>query len=286
MSDPYSHFDLSGRTAVITGGSTGLGYNMARALVKSGARVLISARREPLLKDAADKLNSESWPGEVVYQCVDLSDPISVENFSAIANDMLNGVDIYIGNAALYVRQEIDRIDPKAYKQVFQVNVAANMALTEAFLPHMRSQKWGRIIFSSSASSIAGSDLDGMSVYGASKGAMDSFVRIAAAEAGHDGITVNSIVIGVYLTSMMADYLTELEEKEGKEAVKAYNDGYASMTCNGRIARSDEIEGVVQLFASDAGANITGTNFIADGGLTAKLRPSPPPESPVFPPKY
>lgn len=286
MKNPFARFELTGKTAVVTGGGTGLGYSMTRGLLRSGATVMISGRRESILIEAAEKLTAENWPGKVLYKTVDLKNSVNVDEFAKQASEALNGVDIYIGNAANTIFRDVEDIDLSSINEMFDVNVAANMILTKEFLVNMRKRKWGRIIYSSSGASIMGSVGQGHCIYAATKGAMDSFTRICAAEAGHDGITVNSIILGIYFTPMMENYLADIEEKSGKQAVKEFVDSYARMTFNGRIARSDELEGVIQFLASDAASNVTGTNLIADGGLAHMLTPNQPPINPIYPPEY
>jgi NAD(P)-dependent dehydrogenase (short-subunit alcohol dehydrogenase family) len=255
--DAFKKFDLTGRTAVVTGGSAGLGYFMARGLARSGATVVLAARRESVLKEAADHMAAEAPQGHVDYAAVDLGDRDSIHDFA---------------------RTTIERFD-----QVFQINVAANIALMRAYLPHMRQRKWGRIMFSSSATSLAGSAQEGMSVYTAAKAGLNGFVRTAAAETGHDNITVNTIVFGMYLTDMVKEHLKVVEAAAGIDAVRGFEVSFASMTAAGRLGDCQEVEGVAQLLASDAGSYITGSNLVIDGGMSAMLRPNEPrPERLVY----
>jgi NAD(P)-dependent dehydrogenase (short-subunit alcohol dehydrogenase family) len=141
-------------------------------------------------------------------------------------------------------------------------------------------------MFSSSTTSLAGSAHEGMAVYTATKGALNSLAHTVAAETGHDGITCNSIVFGMYVTEMLEQYRHFLETTQGPATSKAFIDSFASMTARGRLGRSDEVEGLIQFLASDAGGYITGTNLCADGGMAVMLRPNPPPEHPVYPPVF
>jgi NAD(P)-dependent dehydrogenase (short-subunit alcohol dehydrogenase family) len=281
----FDKFDLTGRTAVVTAGGTGMGYYMARGLARSGARVLIAARRENVLKDAAARLGEESG-GEIHYATVDLGDRDSIAKFTDCVLDRLGQVDIFIGNAAQDIFEPMDNISDAAVDTMFQVNVGANIQIMRAFLPLMRKQRWGRIIFSSSASTLAATAQEGIGVYTATKGALNSLVHTAAAETGHDGITVNCLLLGTYVTDMLAGFLAKVEKKDGKAGVKAVVDSMASITARGRLGRPDEVEGVIQLLASEAGSYVTGANLVIDGGQSIMLRPNPPPEFPVYPPPF
>lgn len=276
MSTGFELFDLTGRTALVTGGSTGLGYHMARGLLKSGATVVIAARRESLLKEAADKLAEEAPQGHVDIATVDLADRSSISDLAAATIEKFGGVDIFVGNAGADLFEPVDAITDERMDQIFQINVMANVALSRAFLPHMRRQKWGRLIYSSSATSVRGSAQEGMSLYTAAKSAMNAFARTAAAETGHDNITVNTIVLGMYWTDMLREHLKLVEGAAGREAVQGFELSFAGMTAAGRLGDCVEIEGAVQLLASEAGSYITGTNFAVDGGMSSMLRPNEP----------
>jgi NAD(P)-dependent dehydrogenase (short-subunit alcohol dehydrogenase family) len=276
MSDGFAKFDLSHRTALVTGGSTGLGYHMARGLLKSGAHVIIAARREALLKEAADKLADEAPQGTVDIATVDLQDRSSIAELGHSVIDKFGGVDIFVGNAGADLFEPVDTITDERMDQIFQINVMANVALTRVFLPHMRQQKWGRFIYSSSTTSVRGSAQEGMSLYTAAKSALNAFARTAAAETGHDNITVNTIVLGMYWTDMLREHLKMVQGAAGFEVVQGFELSFAGMTAAGRLGDCAEIEGAVQLLASDAGSYITGTNFAVDGGMSSMLRPNEP----------
>lgn len=272
----FRKFDLSGRTAVVTGGGSGLGYCISRALAQAGAKVLIGARREDVLARAAESLSADPLVVEKVrYAPVDLGDRESVAAFADRALSEFGGVDIFVGNAAQDGLEPLDAITNETMDQMFQVNVSANVELVRAFLPNMRKQRWGRFIFISSASAVLSSPHEGCAMYTSMKGALGTFTRTAATETGHDGITVNSLVMGMFLTDIVKAFMADFEAAQsgGGAAAEA---SFASMTALGRLGETHEIEGMIQLLASDAGSYITGTNLEVDGGMTIMLRPNPP----------
>lgn len=273
MSVAFEKFDLTGKTALVTGGGTGLGYYMSRGLARSGATIMIAARREGVLKDAAQKLSDESDGASVLYHTVDLANRSSVSELADHAIDTMGGVDIFIANAAVDNWQPLESVTDEAMDEVWQVNVAANVALIRSFLPGMRAKKFGRILFSSSGTSVTADAEAGMGIYSSSKGALNTLTRTAAAEFGHDGITVNSLILGVFLTEMFQEIAHGLDVQHGQGAGQGFIDLFASMTSLGRFGECDEVEGLVQLLASNAGSYITGTNLAIDGGLTVTLRP-------------
>jgi NAD(P)-dependent dehydrogenase (short-subunit alcohol dehydrogenase family) len=270
--DPFARFDLRGRTAVVTGGSVGIGYNIARALACSGADVVIAARREEQLRAAADELGSAAGR-PVRWLTMDLADPADVTAFVGRANEALGGVDIFVGNAAQIHMEPLESLSDDTMRHMLQVNVMANIALARGFVPHMREQGWGRLLFCSSATSLLGSSNEPVSMYSTVKGAINAFVRAAAAELGRSGITVNAIVLGMFHTAMVDEIVAGLDQTVGPGAGQGFIDGQAAVTAVGRLADCTEVEGVVQLLASDAGSYVTGSNLVLDGGLTIMMRP-------------
>jgi gluconate 5-dehydrogenase len=270
--DALARFDLRGKTAVVTGGSVGIGYNIARALAGSGADVLIAARRAEQLEQAAESLGVAAGR-PVRWQTVDLADPADVTGFVDRAGEALGGVDIFVGNAAQILFEPLESLTDDIMAHMLQVNVSANIALSRGFVPEMRRRGWGRLIFSSSATSLLGSSNEPVCMYSTVKGALNSFVRAAAAELGRSGITVNSVVLGMFHTAMVDEVMDNLDRTVGPGAGQGFVDGQAAATALGRLADCTEVEGVMQLLASDAGSYVTGSNLVLDGGLTIMMRP-------------
>jgi NAD(P)-dependent dehydrogenase (short-subunit alcohol dehydrogenase family) len=266
-----SLFDLTGRKAFVTGGGTGLGYYMARSLVKAGAKVMIAARRENTLQDASLRMNREVG-GETVEWCrIDLSDPRDIADKATYAGDKLGGVDILIGNAAQDGFEPFNQVEAERINQLFQINVTANMLLTRYFLPPMQANHWGRIIFSSSIAAKRPSGNENMVVYAATKGALSSFAKAIANEVGRDGINVNSLILGVWQTEMFLDNIAKLDPA----VARSITESLEGMTSLGRLGKAEELEGLIQLLASDAGSYITGTESVIDGGMNSMMRPMP-----------
>lgn len=270
MNDAFKKFDLTGKTAVVTGGATGIGYEMTKALAQSGARVMMAARRDDVLKSAASELNAELGVNNVCYHTVDLLSRDSVKSFSRHASSTLGGVDIFIGNAGLEALEKVDDINDESIDNQLRVNLSANIELTRDFLPHMRKKKWGRLIYSSSAASEKGGADDLISVYGAAKSGLNAFARFVSAEAGGYGITANSLILGIFMTPMLREHMSGLDEA-GRKAMLA---NVTAMLSTRRVGDPKEVGGLIQLLASDAGSYITGASIAIDGGFTSTLRPA------------
>jgi NAD(P)-dependent dehydrogenase (short-subunit alcohol dehydrogenase family) len=275
MSGPFAKFDLAGKTALVTGGATGLGYHMTKALADAGATVLIAARREAVLCESAERLNSDAGIGRRVHwRRVDLGDRASVAELASHALERFGGIDIYVGNAALDFHMHVEDIKDDAMDLMLQANIASNVALVRAFLPGMRARKWGRVIFSSSATTGAASPFEGASLYTAVKGALNAFTRTLATEVGHDNITANALILGFFVTDMVTHAQDHIRAAEGDAAAHKFLEDFVGMTALGRGGRPEELEGLIQLLASDAGSFITGSCLVVDGGLSIMLRPN------------
>lgn len=272
-SHAFQDFELSGKCALVTGGGTGIGYNITRALARAGARVMICSRRHDVLKAAAEQLQADPLIKEVSYQTVDLADRASVARLIDHANGAFGGVDIFVGNAALTCLELLEQIKDESIDAMLAANLAANIHLVRGFAPHMRTKRWGRIVLISSLTSLTASPHEGHSVYSAVKGGLNSFVRAIAVETGRDGITANTLVLGPFLTDITRDNFALLDRQYGAGAGAAMMDDFCTMTAVGYMADCHEIEGIVQLLASNAGRYITGTNIPVDGGMGIVLRP-------------
>ena len=273
MDDAFEKFDLTGKTAFVTGGSAGLGFAMARGLARSGAKVMIAARREERLKEAAVELTATSGDNQVRYCTIDLSERDSISVAAEHALHELGGVDIYIGNAALGILEPIYTQSLRSVNKSLQVNVAANMSLITAFTPHMKEKQWGRVILSSSIGSQVSSPGGFSTIYSATKAALNGYTRAACVELGIDGITINSLVLGTFTTEMVTDGVAKLTKDLGPGAAEAFIQTLAAGTALNRLGDPAEVEGLVQFLASSAGSYVTGSEIFIDGGATKMQRP-------------
>jgi NAD(P)-dependent dehydrogenase (short-subunit alcohol dehydrogenase family) len=249
-------FNLSGRVALVTGGSKGLGKAMARALAEAGADVFISSRHENELQAALkDILDGTGRKGR--YAVADVSRRDEVQRLARAALDQMGRVDVLVNNAGTNKPQAIDTITDDVWDNVMEINLNSVMALTRALVPQMKERRWGRIIH---ISSIMGTvSKEGRNVYSATKSALMGFARASALDLGPYGITVNCIAPGPFLTDLPASVLSDAEKK-----------AFADRTAVGRWGDPKELMGPVLLLASDAGSYITGETLVVDGGYLSR----------------
>lgn len=248
-------FDLTGRVALVTGGSKGLGLAMARGFAQAGADVVISSRHEDELQAALGKiLEGTERRGE--YVVGDLTRREDAESLAATALERMGRVDILVNNAGTNVPQAIDQITDEVWDRVVELNLNACMALSRALIPQMRERKWGRIIHISSIMGLASKEA--RAVYSATKSALIGMARASAIDLGADGVTVNCIAPGPFLTDLPGSILSDEEKRH-----------FAESTALLRWGEPSEIAGPALLLASDAGSYITGETLVVDGGSLA-----------------
>ena len=249
-------FNLDGRVAVITGGSKGLGKAMARGLAECGADIMINSRSEDELKAAAAEIG-EGLDVKVEYRVVDMCDRAATDAFASDTLATMGKVDILINNAGTNAPQAIDEIDDETWDRVMELNLTSIMRLTRAFVPGMKERKLGRIIHISSVLGVGSKP--GRNVYSATKAGLIGLAKASALDLGPNGITVNCIGPGPFLTDLPLSLLNEEQQAE-----------FAAVTALQRWGNPPELAGPAIMLASDAGSYITGEILLVDGGAFAR----------------
>jgi NAD(P)-dependent dehydrogenase (short-subunit alcohol dehydrogenase family) len=249
-------FDLSGKVALVTGGSKGLGKAMARGFAEAGADVILSSRNDGELRSAlGEVLKGTDRRGHHVV--ADLSKREEADRLAKKSVELMGRVDILVNNAGSNQPQAIDAITDEAWDRVLELNLSSVMALTRALVPQMKQRKWGRVIHISSVMGYLSKEK--RNIYSATKSALLGLARASAIDLGPFGVTVNCIAPGPFLTDLPMSILSEAEKK-----------GFADHTALGRWADPKELVGPALLLASDAGSYITGASIVVDGGFLCR----------------
>ena len=201
-------FDLSGKVALVTGGSKGLGKAMARGLAKAGADIVISSRSEDELKAALVEI-LEGTETRGAWFVADMTDRDAVQQLAASATQEMGRIDILINNAGTNVPAPVDEISDEDWDRIIELNLSSCQALTRAVVPQMKQRKWGRIIHISSIMGLVSKE--GRGAYSATKSALIGLARAGALDLGPSGITVNCIAPGPILTDLPATVLSQAE---------------------------------------------------------------------------
>jgi NAD(P)-dependent dehydrogenase (short-subunit alcohol dehydrogenase family) len=249
-------FDLTGRVALVTGGSRGLGKAMAHGFAEAGAKVVIASRSEKELRAAQAEIQAAT-KGEVVYFVTDMGDRAAVARLAADATAKMGRVDILVNNAGTNLPQAIDEIRDEDWDRLLELNLTSCMSLTRALVPQMKERRWGRIIHISSIMALASKE--GRNAYSATKAGLIGMTMASAQDLGEFGITVNCIAPGPILTDLTNGMLSEEQRKQ-----------FAVRTALGRWGQPRELAGPALLLASEAGSYITGSVLIVDGGTLIK----------------
>jgi gluconate 5-dehydrogenase len=235
-----SLFDLTGRVALVTGGSKGIGKAIARGFAEAGAGVVISSRHEEELRSAAAEIKS-GLKARVATVAADMTKREEVRRLAEAATAAFGRIDILVNNAGSNVPQLIESIQDEEWDRILELNLSSCMALTRYVVPQMKERRWGRIIFLSSVMGFA--SLAGRGPYSATKSGILGFCRGAALELGEFGITANCIAPGPILTDLPRSTLND----EQRQAV-------AKRVPLGRWGDPRELAGPALLLASDAGS--------------------------------
>ena len=251
-------FDLTGRTALVTGGSRGLGLQMAHALGEAGAKVVISSRKAADLEQAVASLQDAGIDARWV--AADAGNPDDIERLVGETLERVGDVDILVNNAGATWGAPAQDHPLEAWDKVMNLNVRGYFLLSQAIAKRsMIARKKGRIINVASIAGLGGNPPFMQTIaYNTSKGAVVNFTRALACEWGQLGINVNAIAPGFFPSKMTAGLLGAVGE-----------DNIAKHAPLLRVGDDEDLKGATVLLASDAGKHITGQILAVDGGVSA-----------------
>ncbi len=258
MSTPVQKlFDLTGQTALVTGGSRGLGLQMAEALGEAGAKIMLTSRKASDLEEAAAHLAAKGIDARWI--AADASKPEDVQRVVSETMQRLGRIDILINNAGATWGAPAEDHPLEAWDKVMNLNIRSLFMFAQAVAKaSMIPNKHGRIINIASIAGLGGSMDVKFIAYGTSKGAAVNFTRTLAAEWGAYGITVNALAPGFFPSKMTKGVLDTFgAENLAKSAPLK------------RLGDDDDLKGAALLFASAAGKHITGQILAVDGGVSA-----------------
>lgn len=247
---------LKGKTAVITGGSRGLGKAMALSLAAEGVRIALAARDEAAMREVAAQI--EALGSEAACFKTDVTDEAAVDQLHRDVLARFGGVDILINNAGINIRKPVHEFTLEEWRRVNDTNVTSVFLLCRAFVPVMKGKGYGRIINMTSIMSHI--SLPGRTAYSTSKAALLGFTRALALELATEGITVVGISPGPFATEMNQPLINNPEA----------NAKFLSSIPVGRWGQVDEIGKLARYICSEDAGFITGTDLLIDGGWCAQ----------------
>jgi 3-oxoacyl-[acyl-carrier protein] reductase len=242
-------FDLSGKTALVTGASGGIGGAIAKALADAGAKVALSGTRV----EALEKVKAELGGDHVIAPC-NLSDPAAVDALIGQAEAALGGrLDILVANAGITKDGLLLRMKDDDFQNVIKINLESYFRLSRAVLRNMMKNRWGRIIAITSVVGVTGNP--GQANYAASKAGMIGFTKALAAEVASRNVTANCIAPG-FIASPMTDVLNETQKSALLTKIPA-----------GRLGEGSDVAAAAVYLASDEAGYMTGQTLHVNGGM-------------------
>jgi len=249
--DLRSLFDLTGRVAIVTGGTRGIGRSIAEGFVAAGARVVVASRKADACQETEQALRAMG--GDAIGVPTHLGELDSLHALVARTDDEFGRLDILVNNAATPLREDLGYFTPEAYAKSMDVNLRGPVFLVQAALPHLTDSPSAAVINVISAGAFLHAPF--LATYAATKAALMSFTRSMAAEFAPLGVRVNALAPGSVDTDMMRKNTPEAQEQMARSSLQ------------GRAAHPDEMVGPALFLASDAASFVTGQVVIADGGL-------------------
>ncbi len=250
---------LDGKVAIVTGGTAGIGLEIARLFGERGAAVLAVGRDAGRGAEAVEALGSERF----AFLAGDVGLPDTAERAVATAVERFGTLDVLVNNAAVDHDEPLLDVTPERSVELFRTNFHGALWMLQAFARELREHGRGGAVVNLS-SRLASIGVPGMSVYGAAKGALSSLTRGAAIDLAPHGIRVNAVAPGFTETPLLTAWL---EEQEDPAAARATADAAVPL---GRVATHYDVAAAVAFLASDDAAHVTGASLAVDGGYTAR----------------
>jgi 3-hydroxybutyrate dehydrogenase len=259
---------LSGKNAIVTGSTSGIGEAIATALASAGCNVMLNGFGKPeeinkIKKDLADK-----YKVKVEFSSADMSKPEDIAAMVDDAAESFGSVDILCNNAGIQFTAPVDQFPDDKWNAILAINLSASFYAIKHALPLMRQKKWGRIVNTISVHGLVGS-VD-KAAYVAAKHGLVGLTRVVALETAQDGITCNGICPGWVLTPLVEKQVADKAAKEGKDVEKAKHDLVDEKQPTHQFVKPEDIGALAVFLCGENSNSITGSAITIDGGWTAE----------------
>ncbi len=258
---------LAGRTALVTGGGSGIGWHTARMLLEEGATVVVSDQDADSLAEAATKLE-QYGEGRIHHAAADLRTDQACQDLAATVSELVGDIDVYVNSAGITGAQGLfHEIDDEGWTNTLDIDLFAPVRLTRALLPSLRKGGWGRIIFMTSEDAVQ--PYDDELPYCAAKAGVLAFAKGLSQTYAEEGLLVNCVSPAFIHTPMTDAMMEKRAEEEGMdfdEAVETFLSDQRPFMAQGRRGEPEEVASVVTFLCSDRASFVNGSNWRVDDG--------------------
>ncbi|MFD2367761.1 3-hydroxybutyrate dehydrogenase [Pseudoduganella sp. GCM10020061] len=259
---------LSGKTALVTGSTSGIGLGIARSLAAQGANVVFNGFGDAGQIEALHTGVAREFGVLTGYHGADMSRPEQIEAMMQYAADHFGGVDILVNNAGIQHVANVDEFPTEKWDAIIAINLTSAFHTTRLALPGMKAKNWGRVINLASVHGLVGSA--GKSAYVASKHGLIGFTKVTALELAHTGITCNAICPGWVLTPLVQKQVDDRATRDGLTTEQAKKALLAEKQPSGEFVTPDELGALAVFFCSQAANQVRGVAWNMDGGWVAQ----------------
>lgn len=259
---------LSGKTALVTGSTSGIGLAMAKALADAGANIVINGFGDAAAIETERAALATASGGTALYSDADLTKADAIEAMMAMIAEETGGVDILINNAGVQHVAPIDEFPVDKWELIIALNLVASFHTIRLALPQMKAKKWGRIINTASAHSLVASP--NKSAYVAAKHGIAGLTKTVALEAATHGVTCNAISPGYVWTPLVEGQIPDTMKARGLTRDQVIEDVLLAAQPTKQFVTPEQVAALALYLTSDAAAQITGANLSMDGGWTAQ----------------
>ena len=259
---------LNGKTALITGSTSGIGLAYAKVLAGEGANIVINGFGDAAAIEAERKGLEATSGAKALYSGHDLTKPDQIEAMMAEAADAFGGVDILINNAGMQHVAPVEDFPVEKWDLIIALNLTSAFHTTRLALPHMKARKWGRIIQTASAHSLTASPFK--SAYVTAKHGLAGFTKTVALETATFGITANCISPGYVWTPLVEKQIPDTMKARGMTKEQVMNDVLLAGQPTKQFVTVEQVAAMALYLCRDEAAQITGANMSIDGGWTAQ----------------
>jgi 3-hydroxybutyrate dehydrogenase len=258
---------LSGKSAIITGSTSGIGLGIARGLAASGVNIVLNGFGDANEIEAIRSEIADSHQIRVLYSGANMADGNDIAAMMAQAEQEFGGVDILVNNAGIQYVAPLEEFPVEKWDAILAINLSSAFHTTRLAIPGMKAKSWGRIVNIASAHALVASPFK--SAYVAAKHGIAGLTKTAALELAEHGITVNAVCPGYVMTPLVEKQIPEQAKARGITEQQVISDVLLAAQPTKRFVTVEELSAFVNFLCSDAAGSVTGTTLPVDGGWTA-----------------